>query len=171
MIGLVVRLAMVPVRVLAKLLGVTVRTGVRVGGATAKTGFRLGGLPYRASRGAGRLIGLRRGTVFVAGVVVGLLLAPVPGQRLRAILAPFVGRVLSRLVGPRSASGTDLAETVAFELAHGPRTWHLAQPEVRVDGSSVELVGDLTDDAAVTELIRVAASVPGVATVTFTPDP
>lgn len=34
----------------------------------------------------GRLVGYRRLTVFLAGVAVGLLLAPVPGRDLRAML-------------------------------------------------------------------------------------
>jgi hypothetical protein len=42
--------------------------------------------PVKAAFGTGRMFGYRRLTVFVTGVVVGLLLAPVTGTELRRIV-------------------------------------------------------------------------------------
>ena len=54
---------------------------------------------------------------------------------------------------------------MAFELAHAPRTWHLTQPEITVRAGEVVLEGVVSDDDARDELARVAAAIPGVATV------
>ena len=47
---------------------------------------KAGAFGISAGYKTGRLIGYRRVTVFLLGVGVGLLLAPVPGQQLRAML-------------------------------------------------------------------------------------
>ena len=52
------------------------------------------GYSVAAGYKTGRLVGYRRLTVFLLGVGVGLLLAPVPGRELRAMLQ-------ERLLGPQ----------------------------------------------------------------------
>lgn len=106
----------------------------------------------------GRLLGYRRLFVFAAGVAVGLLLAPVPGERLRAKLREaFEAR--------RPAGDIDLADRVRFELSHAPRTWHLPQPDVEVAGGRVVLRGEVPHETGRGDLERAAAAVAGVAAV------
>jgi len=47
---------------------------------------KAGAFGVSAGYKTGRFVGYRRVTVFLLGVAVGLLLAPVPGQQLRAML-------------------------------------------------------------------------------------
>lgn len=126
-------------------------------GSVFRIGFRLGGIPARLSGRAVRLVGIRGWLMLIVGVAVGALLAPMTGAELRA--------KLQSLIGGGSDSGATLAEKVAFELAHAPRTWHLPQPAVSVRSGDVVLEGTVPDDDARDELGRVAAAIPGVARV------
>lgn len=55
-----------------------------------------------------------------------------------------------------------LEDRVRFELAHGARTWHRAQPEVAVVDGCAVLRGEIDADAARGLFTEVAAAVPGV---------
>lgn len=142
---------------LFRLLFLPVRIAFALVGAMFRIGVRVGGIPARASGRAVRIVGFRGWLFLVVGVAVGLLLAPVTGRELRL--------KLQALVSGGADTGTDLAEKVAFELAHAPRTWHLTQPEITVRAGDVVLEGVVADDDARDELARVAAAIPGVATV------
>ncbi len=122
----------------------------RVGVGTTKLGVKAG---YRT----GRLLGYRRIFVFAAGIGVGLLIAPMTGREARA--------KLQRLIDERRAGGTDLAERVRFELSHAPRTWHLPQPSVEVQGGTAILRGTVPDETSRLDLERAAATVAGIAAV------
>jgi len=123
-------------------------------GTFFRIGFRLGSIPARLGGRAAKLVSFRGWLFLVVGVAVGLLLAPVPGRELRLKLQALLGG---------TDSGTSLADKVAFELAHAPRTWHLTQPEISVQSGTVVLEGVVADDDARDELGRVAAAIPGVA--------
>jgi osmotically-inducible protein OsmY len=129
---------------LFRLLLLPVKVGVGSTKLGLKTGFR-----------AGRLLGMRRMVVFGAGVGAGLLLAPVTGAEARA-------RLRSWLEGTRDPGSSDLAERVRFELSHSPRTWHLPQPIVEVEGSTAVLRGQVPHDSGRVDLERTAAAVAGV---------
>ncbi len=120
----------------------------KVGVGTTKLGVKAG---YRT----GRLLGYRRIFVFAAGVGVGLLIAPMTGREARAKLQQLIDE---RRAGARG----DLAERVRFELSHAPRTWHLPQPIVEVQGGTAILRGTVPDEGARTDLERTAAAVAGV---------
>ena len=122
----------------------------RVGVGTTKLGVKAG---YRT----GRLLGYRRIFVFAAGIGVGLLIAPLTGREARA--------KLQRMIDERRAGGTDLAERVRFELSHAPRTWHLPQPSVEVQGGTAILRGTVPDETSRLDLERAAATVAGIAAV------
>lgn len=119
----------------------------RIGVGSTKLGVKAG---YRA----GRLLGYRRIVVFAAGVGVGLLIAPMTGRQARAKLQALIE-------ARRRGGGTDLAERVRFELAHSPRTWHLPQPTVEVEGGTVILRGVVPHELGRVDLERTAASVAG----------
>ena len=121
---------------------------VKVGVGTTKLGVKTG---YRA----GRLLGVRRMVVFGAGIGVGLLLAPVTGAEARA-------RLRAWLDGAGAGGAGDLAERVRFELSHSPRTWHLPQPIVEVQGQTAVLRGHVPHESGRDDLERTAAAVPGV---------
>jgi osmotically-inducible protein OsmY len=119
----------------------------RVGLGTTKLGMKAG---YRT----GRLLGYRRLFVFGAGIVVGLMIAPMAGRELRA--------KLQAMADERRGLGGDLAEKVRYELSHSPRTWHLPQPEVEVVGGTAILRGRVPHEVGRTDLERTAAAVAGV---------
>jgi hypothetical protein len=108
----------------------------------------------------GSFLGYRRLLTFATGVVVGLLLAPVPGAQLRRQLQ-------EKLAGVRSSaqSPDELAELVRAELARSPRTWHLPQPQVGVESGRVVLQGEVPHTEGLADIERAVAAVPGVATV------
>jgi hypothetical protein len=124
-------------------------------GTFFRIGFRLGSIPARVGGRAARLVSARGWLFLVVGVAVGLLVAPVPGRELRL--------KLQALLSGGTDSGSSLADKVAFELAHAPRTWHLTQPDISVQSGTVVLQGVVADDDARDELGRVAAAIPGVA--------
>lgn len=138
----VIRLVLLPVRVLLAVVGVTFRGGYLVGRAPVKAGATVARLP-----------GWRGWFFLVVGVGLGLLLAPVPGRDLRA-------RVRRMLAG--ETDDGELRDKVAFELAHAPRTWHLPQPDVRAEGGRIILTGAVANATDGEELARVAGSIPGV---------
>ena len=120
----------------------------KVGVGSAKLGVKTG---YRT----GRMFGYRRIFVFAAGVGVGLLVAPMTGREARD--------KVQRLIDARRGAGpADLAERVAFELSHAPRTWHLPQPSVEVQGGTAILRGVVPHEAGRVDLERTAAAVSGV---------
>lgn len=103
-----------------------------------------------------RIVGVSRILAFGAGVAAGLALAPEKGTEFRA-------RVMT---GAKSvASPPDLAAAVRHELAHSPRTWHLPQPTVTVEGSRVTLTGEAPHETARADLGRTAGSVIGVSAI------
>lgn len=118
----------------------------KVGIGTTKLGVKTG---YRT----GRLLGYRRLVLFGMGVGVGLLVAPATGRETRA--------KLQALIDARRGGG-DLAERVRFELSHSPRTWHLPQPAVEVQGGTVILRGAVPHETARLDLERTAAAVAGI---------
>lgn len=111
------------------------------------------GLTYRTVR----LVGPSRILAFGAGVGVGLAVAPTDGEQFRARLRQEYGSAAS--------TGGDLGETVRYELAHSPRTWHLPQPVVTVDGTRITLTGEVPHDTARADLGRTAGAVVGVTAV------
>jgi hypothetical protein len=132
---------------LIRLIFLPVRIALGLTTLTAKAGYR-----------TGRLLGYRRLFVFGTGAAVGLLLAPVPGQQLRAKLQALLDRR-----GP--TTDADLVERVRFELSHSPRTWHLPQPEVAVTAGRAVLSGDAPHDTGRADLERAAAGVAGISAV------
>jgi hypothetical protein len=138
-----IRLLMLPFKIAFALIGLAL-----------KTGFRVGTLPFKATGRAARVPHLRGWFFLIVGVAAGLLLAPQSGRELRLKLQQLLDR-------PSDSDG-DLADKVSFELAHAPRTWHLAQPAVSVSAGMVTLRGSVPDGDARDELGRVASAVPGV---------
>ena len=118
-------------------------------------------LPIKVVLGAVKLvlriigfIGLSRIAAFGAGVGVGVAMAPKPAAQLRNGVAAQEEA--------RAARGGDIGATVRHELATSPRTWHLPQPGVTVQGDRVVLTGTVPHDDARLALIRTAGSVTGV---------
>lgn len=101
-----------------------------------------------------RFVGVSRILAFGAGVGVGMAVAPTSGEQFRA-----------RLADGRASAAGDLGETVRYELAHSPRTWHLPQPVVSVEGNRVTLTGAVPHETAKGDLGRTAGAVVGVAAV------
>ena len=106
-----------------------------------------------------RFVGIGRLLFFGAGVGAGLALAPTSGTELRARLAQ------RRETSATATTGAGLADAVRDELAHSPRTWHLPQPAVTVEGNRVTLTGEVPHDEARADLGRTAGAVIGVAAV------
>jgi len=130
---LVVRLVFFPIKL-----------GTKATKVAAKTGYR-----------TGRLLGYRRLTVFAVGVLVGLLLAPGPGEELRQKLKAWFRDL-------QPPSDPDLSDRVRFELSHSPRTWHLPQPDVDVQDGRVVLSGDVPHETARADFEQTVTAVPGV---------
>ena len=120
------------------------KIGAKTTGFAAKTGYR-----------TGRLLGYRRLAVFGIGVFVGLLIAPGPGEELRAKLKSWIQ-------GTQLPSDPDLSDRVRFELSHSPRTWNLPQPAVDVHDGRVVLSGDVPHETARADLEQAVTGVPGV---------
>ena len=120
--------------------------------------WKLVTLPVRVVWRTVRIVGLTRLAAFGAGVGVGVMLEPTAGDQVRAKLG------VPRTNTP-PASPTDLGAAVRDELAHSPRTWHLPQPVVKVEGNRVTLTGEVGHDDARADLGRVAGAVAGVAAV------
>jgi uncharacterized protein YunC (DUF1805 family) len=141
------RLLILPFKLVGALLEVAFGAGRVVGRGTAGM-----------SRATARIMGVRGVIGLLVGVAVGLLFAPGPGRELR-------DRLRARWATRGRVSDDELAERVAFELAHAPRTWHLDQPTVTVVSGRAILSGQVVQASAGEELGRVAAAVPGVVAV------
>jgi hypothetical protein len=104
----------------------------------------------------GSLLGYRRLLTFATGVAVGLLVAPVPGEKLRQ-------RLREQLGGSASAgAGESVGESVRAELSQSPRTWHLPQPQVETFGGRVVLRGEVPHAEGRADIERTVMAVPGV---------
>jgi hypothetical protein len=123
-------------------------------------GFRLGAGSAKVTRRTVRVVGYRRVVVFAAGVGVGLLLAPVPGDQLRAKLRDALAQL--GLGGAGLGAPADVASAVRDELASSPRTWHLPQPAVTAAEGRVTLSGEVPHATAAADLERAARAVRGV---------
>jgi hypothetical protein len=127
-------------------------------------GFKTGAGSVKLTHRSLRLMGYRRLFVFGAGVGVGLLIAPGPGAEMRAKLREIADSL--RGTDAAISGGGDLPSRVRDELSSSPRTWHLPQPSVSVDGDGrIVLSGDVPDATASSDLERVAAAVRGVVSV------
>ena len=140
----VVYLVVLPLRILRRLTAVAFRTGVRVGG-----------VPVRVTAVGVRRLGAVGVLALLAGVAVGLLVAPVSGAQLRARL-----RTLVR--GSTAVPDDQVRLAVEQELSSSPRTWHLPQPDVAVRGGVVTLRGSVPHDTARIEVEAAASAVRGV---------
>ncbi len=105
-----------------------------------------------------RFVGVGRILAFGAGVGVGLAMAPTTVTELRARLA-------KRHESVRTTPGTPLGDAVREELSHSPRTWHLPQPAVAVEGNRITLTGEVPHEEARADLGRTAGAVVGVVAV------
>ena len=121
-----------------------IKVGTTATKVAAKTGYR-----------TGRLLGYRRLFLVAVGVFIGLMIAPGPGRELRAKLQAL-------LSGSTPPSDPELSDLVRFELSHSPRTWHLPQPEIVVQGGRVVLSGAVPHATARADLERTVTGVPGV---------
>jgi hypothetical protein len=111
-------------------------------------------LVLRVVLGTVRFVGVDRIAAFGAGVAVGTAMAPRPGTQLQAGVAQREEQ--------RAARGGDIGVAVRHELATSPRTWHLPQPGVTVQGDRVVLAGSVPHDEARLALVRTAGAVTGV---------
>ena len=100
---IIIRLLLLPFKIALALVGVTFRTGR----AVAR-------VPVRTTRFVVRVGSIRGWVLFVVGIALGLLLAPVTGQQLRA--------KLQAMLDGGGSSDDQLQAKVTFELAHAPRT-------------------------------------------------
>jgi hypothetical protein len=133
-----IRLALLPFRLLLGTAKLSVKTGYR----------------------SGRLVGYRRLFFLGAGIAIGVLVAPQSGAQTRAKLLALLD---GSGKGPAGEGG--LAERVRYELLNSPRTWHLPQPSVEVVGRAAVLRGTVPHETGRADLERTAAAVPGVASV------
>ncbi len=122
--------------------------------------WSLATLPIKVAFGLVRLvlrligfIGITRIAAFGAGVGVGVAMAPKPADQLRPGAAKEEAR---------AAAAGDVGAAVRHELATSPRTWHLPQPGVTVQGDRVVLTGAVPHDEARLALVRTAGAVGGV---------
>ncbi len=104
-----------------------------------------------------RFVGLGRLAAFGAGVATGLAVAPAASTDLKARLTAGSAATPAPVV--------DLADTVRYELAHSPRTWHLPQPGVTVSGNRITLTGQVPHETAKVDLGRTAGAIAGVGAV------
>lgn len=138
------RLALLPFRLLRRTAVIAFRAGVQVGS-----------VPVRVTAAASRRLGVVGTLCLMAGVIIGLLVAPVSGRQLRS-------RLRTLTAGSRPLPDADLRAAVVAELAAAQRTWHLPQPEVAVSGGVVTLAGDAPHETARIEIEAATAAVPGV---------
>jgi hypothetical protein len=118
-------------------------------------GFKVGAGTAKLSHRTVRFMGYRRLLLLGIGVGIGMLLAPVPGEQMREKLREL-------LAGLGGTPPLALADRVREELAASPRTWHLPQPGISIDGSRVTLSGDVPHATAAADLERTVRDVKGV---------
>ncbi|MGH9135469.1 MAG: BON domain-containing protein [Acidimicrobiales bacterium] len=118
-------------------------------------GFKTSAVSAKVTHRTLRFVGYRRILVFGLGVGVGLLLAPVPGAKLRE-------KLLESIEGFTGRPPADLADQVRDELSSSPRTWHLPQPVIGITDGKVVLTGDVPHATAAADLERAARGVRGV---------
>lgn len=145
-----VRVVMLPIRVGLAVAGLAL-AGV---GLVLRLGMGLVTAPMRIAVGAVRLVGPVGLALGAVGLVVGLLVAPVPGAELRRRLRALAGDVVP--------SDESVREAVRSELATSAPTWHLDQPDVSVVAGRVVLDGRAEHPEGAAALAAVAATVPGV---------
>lgn len=123
--------------------------------------WSLATLPIKIALGLVRLVfrvigfvGLTRIAAFGAGVGVGVAMSPTPAAQLRNGVAAKEEA--------KAARGGDIGTAVRHELATSPRTWHLPQPGVTVQGDRIVLTGSVPHDEARLALLRTAGAVTGV---------
>lgn len=145
-------------RGLIRLIVLPVKLALALVGLAFRLGLWIGRVPVRLTAGVGRATGKLLGAKGLVGIVLGAVVV--------AFLTPFAGRELRervrKLLAAPGIDDGELQARVSFELAHAPRTWHLTQPAVSVNQGRVRLAGEVSDDEARTELVRVAAAIPGV---------
>jgi osmotically-inducible protein OsmY len=141
---------------LLRTITLPVRLTYGVSRASARTGYAVGRRSARATYKATRRLGIMRMFFFGAGVAVGLLIAPVPGEEMRERIRRWWEE---RQTPPTDA---DLADRVRTELAQSPRTWHLPQPQVEVVSGKAILTGDAPHASGKDDIERAVAAVPGV---------
>lgn len=147
------------IRGLFKAVFLPIRLLVRSGLVFGKVVMKVALIPLRVSRAMTRVLGFRAVLLGFVGLVIGLLIAPVPGRQLRE-------KLLALMAGGGAIPDDELADKVTFELSHAPRTWHLEpQPDVSVLGGRVVLTGEVRGEDARDEFARVAAAIPGVVAV------
>lgn len=138
------RLVLLPLRLARRATALSFRAGVSVGR-----------VPVRVTAIGARRLGVVGVLALLAGIAIGLLVAPVSGAQLRARLRTLVG-------GTGAVPDGDVRVAVERELSSAPRTWHLPQPEVAVHGGVVTLRGSVPHDTARIEVEAAAAGVRGV---------
>jgi osmotically-inducible protein OsmY len=144
-----------PARVLGRLLVLPVRVVRTTAVVAFRSGVQVGSLSARATAAVSRRLGVVGTVCLVAGMAIGLLVAPVSGRQLRS-------RIRTLLAGSRPVGDDDLQATVVAALASTQRTWHLPQPAVSVAGGVVTLSGTAPHETARIELEAAAAGVAGV---------
>ena len=124
--------------------------------------WSLATLPFKLAFGLVRLvlrvvglIGISRIAAFGAGVGVGVALAPTQASPEQNGAAAAKGEAMAARSG-------DIGAAVRHELATSPRTWHLPQPGVTVQGDWIVLAGAVPHDEARLALVRTAGAVTGV---------
>jgi hypothetical protein len=124
--------------------------------------WSLATLPIKLAIGLVRLvlrvigfIGITRIAAFGAGVGVGVALAPTPASPEQNGAAAAKGEAVAARSG-------DIGAAVRHELATSPRTWHLPQPGVTIQGDRIVLAGTVPHDEARLALVRTAGAVTGV---------
>jgi len=129
-----------------------VRSAIRV---AYRSGRVAGAVSVRATAVASRRLGVVGVAALLVGVVIGLLVAPVPGRQLRQRLATLIA-------GARPVPDDHVRQAVVAALGASPRTWQLPEPEVTVAGGVVTLTGEVPSETARVEMEVVAAGTPGV---------
>jgi hypothetical protein len=144
-VRVVLWLALTPLRLLGRSTAVAFRAGRTVGTA-----------PLRVTAGVSRRLGAVGTVCLVAGVLLGLLVAPISGRQLRE-------RIRTLVAGTSPLPDETVRAAVVAELATAPRTGDLpTQPSVTVVGGVVTLDGQVPHGAARIEAEAIVAGVPGV---------
>jgi len=104
--------------------------------------------------GTVRFLGVGRIAAFGVGAAVGATVRP-------PTPAPQRPGAAERQEQQTARAG-DLGAAVRHELATSPRTWHLPQPGVTVQGDRIRLAGTVPHEQARLDLVRTAGAIAGV---------